>query len=90
MRNQNIGCIIYFQFCTLGLQQKLIWQQHVAGMYKACRDLHQVDTGATVVTEGVELSAAVGVVELGAGVTGTDVVRLSCIMITILSTSGRP
>ena len=40
MRKQNMGFMIYFQFCTLGLQQKRISQQHLAGMYTDCRDLH--------------------------------------------------
>ena len=86
-----MGCMIYFQFCTLELQQKHISQQHVAGMYKACRDLHQpLVPEAVVFAETVELGAGVEFVVLGAGLKGTDIVRLSCMMIRILSSLGRP
>ena len=67
--------MIYFQFCTLGLQQKRIPQEHVAAIYKACRDLRQPAVNG----------AAVGMAVLGAGLTGADVVGLSCIRTIILS-----
>jgi len=75
-----MGYMIYFQFCTLGLQQKRISQQHVAGMYKACRHLHQPAVAeATVVAGSAELGAAVPFADAG----------LSCIMIIILSSLKR-
>jgi len=85
-----MGCMIYFQFCTLGLQQKIILQQHVVGMYKACCGLHQPDSEVTLVTGSVELGGAVEFAELGAGMAGADVVGLSSITIRGLSPSGLP
>jgi hypothetical protein len=67
--------------------------QHPLITYKYFRGLHQPAVTAAAVldsTATVETGAAVGASELGAGVTAADVVGLSCIIIIILGSSGRP